>query len=54
MSHQEIEETINELWELYDDAKNAGNKDLADDFASRAFYLLEQLPQNQLYLSTKQ
>jgi len=53
MSQQEIEETINELWDLYDGAKSDGNTDLADGFASRAFLLLERLPQNQLYLSTK-
>lgn len=53
MSNQEIEETVNDLWELYDNAKNAGNKDLADDFASRAFFLLEKLPENEIYLSTR-
>lgn len=54
MSQQEIEEAINDLWEMYDDAKNDGNTDLADGFANRAFSLLEKLPQNQLYLLTKQ
>jgi hypothetical protein len=54
MSQQEIEQTINELWEMYDDAKNAGNTDLADGFANRAFLLLEKLPQNQIYLTVKQ
>jgi hypothetical protein len=53
-SISEIEETINYLWDLYDDAQSAGDKDLADDFASRAFVLLEKLPGNVVYLSMKQ
>lgn len=50
---QEIELTINQLWEMYDDAEKSGNKDLAADFANRAFQLLGKLPENQVYLSTK-
>lgn len=49
----EITSTIDHLWEMYDDAQNVGNTGLADDFASRAFQLLERLPENQVFLSTK-
>jgi hypothetical protein len=51
MSQQEIEETINELWDLYDDAEKSGNKDLAADFASRAFALVGKLPENCAFLT---
>lgn len=50
---KEIESTINELWSMYDDAEKSGNTDLAADFASRAFQLLERLPENQVLLQTK-
>lgn len=49
----EIESTINDLWELYDEAKNAGDTDLADGYAAHAFQLLERLPSNVVYLTTQ-
>lgn len=51
---QEIEIAINALWEMYDDAEKSGNIGLAADFAGRAFQLLGKLPENQVFLSTKQ
>lgn len=53
MVRTELETNINTLWELHDEAQNAGDKDLAADFASRAFQLLEKLPENLVYISTK-
>lgn len=51
---KEIEHTLNLLWQMHDEAEGSGNKDLAADYASRAFQLLENLPENAVYLRTKQ
>ena len=45
-----IEETIDDLWALYDEANNAGDKALASDYASQAFLLIEKIPENAVYL----
>ena len=49
----EVTETIDALWELHDDAQNAGDTALAGEYASHALRLVEKLPKNHLYLSTK-
>lgn len=51
MSQQEIEETINDLWDLYDDAEKRGDRDSAAGFASRAFELVKKLPENCAFLT---
>jgi hypothetical protein len=49
-----IERTINRSWELHDEALKSGNTELARSYASQAFELLSVLPENEVYLSTKQ
>jgi len=49
-----IEETIDDLWSLHDEANNAGDKAGADDYASQAFRLIERLPENAVYLKDLQ
>jgi hypothetical protein len=51
---KELEGSINDLWDLSDEARSAGNSGLADDYAAQAFQLLERLPQNEIYVKTKQ
>lgn len=49
-----VEKAINTLWSMYDEATQAGNTDLAENYKAKAFQLLEQLPENQVYLSQMQ
>lgn len=51
---KELEGSINDLWELSDEAQVAGNAQLAHDYAAQAFDLLARLPQNEIYVKTKQ
>lgn len=51
MSQHEIEEAVNELWDLYDDAKSVGDTSSADGFASRALALVAKLPENCAFLT---
>lgn len=54
LTQASIEETIDDLWSLHDEAKSAGDKAGADDFASQAFRLIERLPENAVYLKDMQ
>lgn len=52
-SRQEITETIDNLWEMYDEEMSQGNTSVAETYASKAFQLLGSLPENAVFLSTK-
>lgn len=51
MSQQEIENTINDLWDLYDTAKSAGDTETASEVERRALSLISQLPENCVFLT---
>lgn len=46
-----IELDVNRLWELHDTAPTESE---ANYYATKAFELLERLPENQVYLTTRQ
>jgi hypothetical protein len=49
-----IEEAIDDLWYLHDEAKSVGDTTGAAAYAAQAFLLIERLPQNEVYLKDMQ
>ena len=47
----EIEQMIDTLWSMYDDAEKAGEESEASALAVRAFALADRLPKNCVYLT---
>lgn len=50
ISEKQINSTVNTLWEMYDEAQNAGDKAQASEIADKVFQLLAQLPENAVTL----
>jgi hypothetical protein len=50
----QIETTINQLWDLHDEAQSKGDEMMASMYAAKAFQLLETIPENAVYLRIEQ
>lgn len=50
----DIKTALDILWSLHDQAKKNKNSKEVEYYANEAFKLLEKLPENAIYLTTKQ